>query len=200
MPSSEASVEWRPEEKIVVVFFGMTASGKSTLGKAWADQCGVPYYNTDRVRKELAGLSVSARRADGVGQGIYTPAFTAMTYETMLESARADFANGARMVVLDGSYARRADRDQVRAMAAEIGVQTVLIFCVCAEEEVRRRLALRAGDPEAVSDGRWEIYRHQRFTFELPNPSDEQDCLPLNTEQSVASMLQWLTDQASKQG
>jgi len=181
-----------------MVFFGLTASGKSTLGKAWADQCRAPYYNTDRVRKELAGLQAAAKRPDGVGQGIYTSAFTEQTYRTMLEHARTDFARGAALVVLDGSYGRRVDRDRVRAMAAEVGGRCVFIFCTCSEDAVRRRLALRARDPEAVSDGRWEIYCHQRQTFEQPDA--ENDCHRLNTEQPVATMLQWLAAQLDGSG
>ena len=74
------------------------------------------------------------------------------------------------MVVLDGSYSRRADRERVRSMAAGMGVRCVFIFCTCSEKEVRRRLELRARDPEAVSDGRWEIYLHQKQTFESRMP------------------------------
>ena len=181
--------------KIIVVFFGMTASGKSTLGKAWADQCRAAYYNTDRVRKELAGLQASDKRPDGVGQGIYSPALTEKTYQTMLDKASNDFSSGERMVVLDGSYSRRDDRDRVRAMAAAMGVRCVFIFCTCPEDEVRRRLALRARDPEAVSDGRWEIYLHQRQSFELPDTGLEGDCIQLNTNQSIEILLQWLAAQ-----
>jgi len=38
------------------VFFGMVATGKSYLAKAWAERLGGLYLNSDVVRKELAGL------------------------------------------------------------------------------------------------------------------------------------------------
>ena len=185
-----------PAGKIIAVFFGMTASGKSTLGAAWADRCRAPYYNTDRVRKQLAGIQASAKRPDGVEQGLYTPAFTEATYRAMLDQARKDLLAGATMVVLDGSYSRRADRDQVRLVAAGMGARCVFFFCTCTEEETRRRLALRAQDPEAVSDGRWEIYLHQQQAFEPPDAKGENDCLRLNTQQPVEAMLQWLAAQS----
>ena len=50
---------------MILVFFGMTASGKSTLAQACADRYGAPYYNTDRIRKELAGLE-ARNRADSL--------------------------------------------------------------------------------------------------------------------------------------
>lgn len=168
----------------------MTASGKSTLGKAWADRCRAPYYNTDRVRKELAGLKAADKRPDRVGQGIYSAALTETTYRAMLDRALGDLAAGAPLVVLDGSYSRREDRDVVRAAAVKTGAKCFFVLCTCGEEEVRRRLALRAVDPEAVSDGRWEIYVHQQRTFEQPEA--ESDCIRLWTEQPVERLVAWL--------
>ena len=178
-----------------MVFFGMTASGKSTLGQAFADRRRAPYYNTDRVRKELAGLRAEEKRPDAVGRGIYSQAFTERTYQAMLDRASGDFTSGTPLVVLDGSYGRHADRDRVRTMARAAGVRCVFLFCSCGEEEVRRRLSLRSRDLAAVSDGRWEIYMHQRQTFELPDTgqASEDDCLRLDTEQPVETLLQRLT-------
>lgn len=181
-------------KKTIVVFFGMTASGKSTLGMAWAQACGAAYHNTDRVRKELAGVQPTDRCPDQVAGGIYAPAFTEKTYRALLDRAEKDFAQGYGMVVLDGSYSRHRDRDQVRVLAKEIGAQCVFIFCTCADTEVQRRLERRAGDPAAVSDGRWEIYLHQQKTFEMPDPLVEEACINLNTEQSVEVILAWLTE------
>jgi predicted kinase len=185
--------------RFIVVFFGMTASGKSTLGKAWAAQYAAPYYNTDQVRKELAGLRASDRRPDRVGFGIYGADLTEKTYRTLLGRAGEDLAAGKQFVVLDGSYSRRGDRDRVRDLAARYGAKSVFVFCTCSEAAVRHRLALRAKDPEAVSDGRWEIYQHQQATFERPDDLVETDCLRLNTEQPVADMIAWLTAQLCAQ-
>lgn len=200
MPPPDRTVGQAHAGKIVTVFFGMTASGKSTLGMAWADRCQATYYNTDRVRKELAGLQVADKRPDELGQGIYSAAFTERTYLAMLDHVREDFARGQGQVVLDGSYGRRADRDRVRSVAREWGARCVFLFCVCPEEEVRRRLERRARDPLAVSDGRWEVYLHQRQTFEVPDAAHEDDCIRLNTNQPIGAMLTWLAAQPCFQG
>ena len=173
----------------VLVFFGMTASGKSTLASAWAERVGAPYYNTDRVRKELAGLQPTERRPEAADAGIYAAGFTEKTYRTLLERAAADFSRGKEMVVLDGSYGRREDREAVRRMAALAGARCVFVLCTCREQEVRRRLALRARDPRAVSDGRWEIYLLQREGFELPDAAESADTLCLDTEQEIGVLL-----------
>lgn len=182
-----------------MVFLGMTASGKSTLAMAWADHCKAPYQNTDRVRKELLGLQATDRRPDGIGQGIYSPAFTEQTYRAMRERAKQDIAEGAALVILDGSYGKRSDRDEVRRMAGTVGARCLFVYCVCSEAETRRRLGQRAKDTTAVSDGRWEIYVHQLESFEVPGTDEEQDSLCLNTERPVNELLKELAAQSRLQ-
>ncbi len=171
------------------VFFGLIASGKSTLATRFADDHGLPCYNTDRVRKELAGLAATERRAEGMGQGIYTPEFTERTYRVMLERCRRDLAEGAAGVVLDGSYSRRADRHRVLTLADQQGCGVIFILCFCSDAEVRRRLAIRARDPDAVSDGRWEIYELQKQSFEEPDELDPSRLLRLDTESDPEFLL-----------
>lgn len=193
MPSPEAAS--CPPARRLVVFFGTTASGKSTLAQAWAEKQGVPYYNTDRVRKELVGLHATDRRPDGIGQGIYTTALSAQTYQELLARAQRDFAAGSLLVVLDGSYSRVADRDAVRTWAGAVGVLPLFFYCWCSPEVTRQRLAQRALDSTAVSDGRWEIYQYQQQSFELPDTVAEPDCVILPTEATVAELLKRLAAQ-----
>jgi len=176
----------------IVVFFGLIASGKSTLAEGYAKQYDLPCYNTDRVRKELAGIDPSQRRPDGFQVGIYTPEFSRKTYQAMLDRAAADIGSGLAGVVLDGSYNSRSERDMVRSLAAEKDAQCVFIHCVCGEDEVKRRLAERAADPLAVSDGRWEIYQDQKKAFQDPVELPASALVTLNTEQPVAELLQIL--------
>ncbi len=189
-------MQHRVARPTIAVFLGMTASGKSALAQAWAEHCQAPYYNTDRVRKELVGLQPTDKRPDGIAQGIYSPALTELTYQTMLDRTRKDIARGEKLVVLDGSYSRQADREQMRSLAQETGACCVFFFCNCSEDVVRQRLALRQQDAAAVSDGRWEIYLHQQQSFEQPDARQEGDCIRLNTEHSVATLLTWLARQA----
>ncbi len=178
--------------KKIFVFFGMTASGKSTIGQAFAEVHGVPYYNTDRVRKELAGLEVTSRRPDGIGKGIYSAEFTARTYGAMVDNSRRELGRGIGVVVLDGSYSKQVDRKQVVQLAEEVGGEVVFVLCHCSDQEVQRRLSLRSRDPESVSDGRWEIYLHQKETFEYPDELAPEQLFVLDTEQERDVLLSTL--------
>jgi len=182
----------RPE---VLVFFGLIASGKSTLAELTALELGWPWLNTDRVRKELAGLKPTERRMDAHGQGLYSPEMTQRTYQALLERGERILAAG-RGVVLDGSYGRRSDRERVSAWSRAQGVAARFVLCRCSEEETRKRLARRARDPHAVSDGRWEIFLLQRQAFEPPDELRADRLLVLETNRGpkrlVGTIMEWL--------
>jgi predicted kinase len=168
-------------EKRVVVFFGMVASGKSTLAKLWAQRHRYPYANTDVLRKGLA-LPAGSCRGDGGGKVLYSPAHSRRTYQALLEFA-AKALRKADTVVLDGSYQLRAERE---LLCARLGGQARVLFvlCSCSEEEVKVRLAARSLDPTAVSDGSWEVYLRQQKVFEFPGELAERGVLQVMTEKA----------------
>lgn len=174
----------------LVVFFGMTASGKSTLAGAYATRKNLPYYNTDRVRKQLAGLAPTDSRPDPVGQGIYSAALTEKTYARMLDMAVVDFSRGCQTVILDGSYSREEERAAVQEVAQRCNAVACFIYCHCSRAEIRRRLEERAQDSQAVSDGRWEIYLHQLSTFAAPEKGTGEGLFVLDTGKDIASLVE----------
>jgi uncharacterized protein len=174
------------------VFCGMIASGKSTLAQSFAGRHGYPYYNTDRVRKELAGIEAVSRQAEEYDRGIYSREFSRLTYREMLERAAVDMAAGSRAVVLDGSYHSREEQDRLREFARQKNAECFFIYCWCSDEEVERRLAIRARDPQAVSDGRWEIYQQQKKFFQVPDEQPPCGLIRLNTEKPVQELLEEL--------
>lgn len=169
------------EEKRVVVFFGMVASGKSTLAQLWAGRHRYPYGNTDALRKGLA-LPAGTCGGDGGEKVLYSPAHSRRTYQALLEFA-AKALQEADTVVLDGSYQLRAERDLLRS---RLGGQARVLFvlCSCSEEEVKARLAARSLDPTAVSDGNWEVYCRQKRFLEFPGELAEGELLQVRTEKT----------------
>ena len=178
------------KKQTLYIFFGLIASGKSTLAELFAEKQKLPYYNTDRVRKELAGIAANERRPDGMGQGIYTPEFSEKTYQAMLEQAAQDCKQGAAGVVLDGSYSKATDRHKVIDLAKALCADVLFILCSCSEQETQQRLALRAKDPNAVSDGRWEIFIRQREKFERPEELPPHQVRYIDTEAEPERLLE----------
>ncbi|MDK9706745.1 MAG: AAA family ATPase [Desulforhopalus sp.] len=179
-------------DKRVVVFFGLVASGKSFVAKAWAHKHQFPYYNTDVVRKGLAGIRATDARPEARDEGIYSKAFSRLTYDALVDLALHDLADPAvSWVVLDGSYHARAERDRVRARFDGLA-RVVFILCSCGEDVTKTRLAKRAADPAAVSDGRWEIYLQQKENFEEPEELPSWQLNRLDTNKEVDSLLTFL--------
>jgi len=187
MPANEA----QKNNPVLYVFFGMIATGKSTLAMAWAKYKQLQYYNSDRVRKELAGIRPTESQKSTVDTGIYTGKFTGKTYQALLEKAETVLRQGDS-VILDASYQLERDRQDVRALAIHLNSRVCFIYCQCPEDEMKRRMNLREQDPAAVSDGRWEIYLKQKQRFEPPIELAASELITIDTQAPLADLLEEL--------
>lgn len=180
-------------DKIIYVFFGMVASGKSTLASAWARAMRLPYHNSDLVRKELAGIPRETRTDTEYEAGIYSREFSRKTYDALLTMAAADLRQG-RCPVLDASYAMADERRRVLALAAEVAASVCFILCHCSERETKRRLELRARDPAAVSDAGWDIFLRQMDRFEYPSELPDEVLHTIDTDADLTTLLKRLEE------
>jgi predicted kinase len=157
--------------RMIVVVFGLMGSGKSSRSRALAASLNWPVIHSDAVRKHLAGLKPTDRVPVEFGQGIYGEDFSTRTYDEMLRQAETHLAAG-RNVILDGSYKRAQERARVRQVAREHGAQVVFVCCECPPAVARERLGIRLTDPEAISDGRVELFADQARDFDPFMPED----------------------------
>ncbi len=181
--------------KRLLVFFGMIASGKSYLAMACAKKWNCVYHNSDIVRKQLAGLASAAKREyNGYEEGIYSSEFSRRTYDALIDLARQDLAgeNNA-CVILDASFQSCRERQRI---CFEFGAEFKILFvhCQCNETVLKKRLDKRLKDPEAVSDGRWEIYLKQKERFEPPVELSVEQLLTLDTDRPLAKLVSLLED------
>jgi hypothetical protein len=187
MPASEP----KNITPVLYVFFGMIASGKSTLSQAWAWHKQLRCYNSDWVRKELAGINPTESQHETIDTGIYTKDFSRKTYCTLLERAEIRLQRGDS-VILDASYQYAQDRQDARALAKNLNCQVYFILCQCSEVEMKRRMDEREQDPAAVSDGRWEIYVQQKNRFEPPDELGASELIIIDTQPPLDDLLEKL--------
>lgn len=177
----------------VIIFFGMTGSGKSYVAKAWCKRHDFPYFNTDVIRKRLAAADTRSDEA-GINRGIYSPDFSKRTYETIIECAQREVCKTRSLpVVLDGSYMRRADRERLKQRLSSYA-RCIFVFCFCSEKTTRERLKLRQRELDAVSDGDMDVYLYQRKVFEQPTELGIWELIWLNTEQSLEELIERLDE------
>ena len=174
----------------IVVVFGLMASGKSNRSRALAAALRWPVIHSDAVRKTLAGLKPTDRVPVDFGKGIYDEDFSARTYDEMLRQACAHLAAG-QSVILDGSYKRAGERARVRRLGQNQGARVVFVYCECPPEVARERLGIRLTDPEAISDGRVELFSDQARDFDPLAPED-RPLLRLSTNRDPAVVLEEL--------
>ncbi len=184
----------RPQTLLLIG--GVMGTGKSTLAAALQRELGWVLCSSDATRKRLAGLAVAEPQAAAFEQGLYSQAWTEHTYQALREEAKETLARG-RSVLLDASWARRADREAAERLATEAGAQAVFIECVCPPAVALGRLAHRwdarvAGGAQAkaeasrASDGRPELYERQRAAWEAFNAAREPGLRHLQIETAGA--------------
>lgn len=186
------------KRKRVIVFFGLIASGKSYLAIHWGRRKGCAYYNSDVVRKELAGIEASVSQKEEVDAGIYSSDFSRRTYDELLRRGQVDLGDGGHdCVVLDGSYQSRSERDRVRTTFS--GCRILFVFCQCSELVMKARMDKRMMDPDAVSDGRWEIYLKQKQRFETPEELPPGLLVTIDTDRELPELLARLDEKVGEE-
>ena len=174
----------------VVAVGGLSGTGKTSIARAIAAELGWRVVAADAVRQSLFG---SAKQPAKYGEGVYTAEADLLTYNKMIEEARAlllEFGG----VVLDATFRRAEDRAAARRMAQDLGAQWRLIECRLAPEQVRARLVKRAARQEGFSDATWEIYLRQQAMAETLCAESDSECFSLDTSASLLDSSRNCTD------
>lgn len=150
---------WRSRLPLVLAVCGPPASGKSTLATALAEASGLECISSDVVRKELAGISPTARG----GPGAYAPRMTARVYAELARRAAAALAAEGGVIV-DATYGARARRDELRAAVGDAALAWVL--CEVPEAVALARATARERAPGHVSDAGPEVAAALSAAFE----------------------------------
>lgn len=141
---------------------GLPGTGKTTLARALAAELPLTLLRTDVIRKELAGLDPTEDASSAADAGLYSPPWSARTYDHAAVLAEAALLRG-QAVLVDGSF-RRADlRRRFCQIARRTGVPFLALQCEVPEEVAKARILARTGD---ASDADATIYDHLAARFE----------------------------------
>ena len=168
----------------ILIFFGMMGTGKTHWARRVGEKIGAPVISSDRVRKQMAGLTASSRVYVPFGQGLYSRDMTDKVYDNLHKTA-ARLAGAGLDVVLDASYMKTRHRRAALDLAEKVQAELLFIRTVANEETVVSRLSIREARGRSLSDGRREIYYDQSRSFEPPDDLAPHQLITVNTAGSM---------------
>lgn len=159
-----------PTRPTLLLVGGLMGTGKSMLAGMLREELGWTLISSDVTRQQLAEKESSERQKQNAayGAGLYTPAWNARVYQSLLDQAVEQLKAG-RSVILDATFTRRAHRHAVAQEAALHGASLVFIECRVPREVALQRLTRRwqvrqvGQEPatSAASGGRPDLYDDQ---------------------------------------
>ncbi len=174
----------------LVLVGGLPGTGKTTVSNALAGQLGMVVLSSDRVRKELHGITPDQSAAAPYYQGLYSPAATERTYTELLARAAHCLAQG-ESVVLDASWTSALRRAAAAELADSAHAALVALECTAAPEVSAQRLRQRIG---SLSDAGEAVSREMAAHAD-PWP---QAC-PIPTGGSLAAAVAAAVEQVTNQ-
>jgi uncharacterized protein len=174
---------------LLLLTTGLIGSGKSTVAQGLAAALDLRLYSSDRVRKQLAGLAPQTRQREAYGAGLYSAAVTRRTYDALADLARQALSRG-HSVIIDASFAKRAERRRMLTLAQDMGADCCVLECVAPQAVLRQRLLAREQAPETISDAREEILAQFQRDSELVEAGEVACHVRLDTTQRVELCLQ----------
>jgi len=163
---------------------GFSGTGKSVIAKKLSETTHFTLFQSDVIRKEIAGLYKVNRDYTAYDRGIYTKDFSDKTYETMLEYASAKLKKN-QTVILDATFGRKKYRDSAIQKAKSFNLPLFIINCRLPENLIKERLIKRELENKDISDATWEIYLKQKENFEDLSKEEENLSVNLNVENDL---------------
>jgi aminoglycoside phosphotransferase family enzyme/predicted kinase len=153
-----------PFPPTMIVVCGLAGSGKSTLARTIGARTGYQMLNSDVVRKQLAGISLTTHSTEDYGKGLYTDSFNVRTYECLLKQAEdcLKFGNG---VIIDATFKDSEHRRQFIELASRLRLPVLFVECRASEGKTLERLKERQQRLGEVSDATVDVYLRQREEF-----------------------------------
>ncbi|GAA1205473.1 AAA family ATPase [Prauserella alba] len=136
----------------LILVGGLPGTGKTSLSRALGEQLGATVFSSDRVRKELAGLSPLQRGTASFESGIYDRAHTERAYTELLQRARERLELG-ETVVLDASWTSASQRASATELASHTHSTLVQLECQAPEAITSARLAGRTDSASDATPG-----------------------------------------------
>jgi predicted kinase len=154
---------------MIIIIFGLPATGKTYLSEHLADELNAVHLNTDIIRKKLGK------------EGEYDRSTKQEVYDSLLEEAIKN-ATRHRYVIIDGTFWKGSLRKKFMKMARNVNREILFIEMKADENAIKERMKMDRGRSEADFD----VYRKIRKQFE---PMSEPHLVMRSDELKLNEML-----------
>jgi predicted kinase len=141
----------------LIAIGGLSGTGKTTLAHALAPNLGAApgavHLRSDVIRKEHWGVD----EQDRLSPEAYDPEVSERVYNTIQARSR-EVLTGGQTVIADAVYARPHERDELEAVARQLGIPFHGIWLSTETDTLIRRVTQRTAD---ASDATEAVVRQQ---------------------------------------
>lgn len=175
-------------QPVLMLTHGFAGSGKTHVALAVLEAVGAVHLRSDVERKRLHGLQPLARSGSGLRTGLYSEAATFATYEHLGRLARAVLAAG-HPVIVDAAFLQRWQREQFRALAAELGVPWLIIACHAPQPILTARILERGAAQSDASEASLAVLASQQAAANPLSGEELRHSVVINTATQLADRL-----------
>lgn len=171
----------------LLITHGFSGSGKSTLTTCVVRELGGIRIRSDVERKRLFGLKAKeSSNSSELTAGIYTPEATEQTYNRLTQLADS-VLRSCFPVTLDATNLKKAQRDQLHAVAENLGLTSLIISLTADEATLRRRLTKRMQEGEKVAEADLLVLEHQLANHDPLTKEELTRAVTVDTDAPAAS-------------
>jgi hypothetical protein len=170
-----------PAKVWLAITAGLSGSGKSTTALAIGERLGAIRLRSDVERKRLRGLGPEARTGSAPGEGIYSAASNRATYRRLAELAGTVLTAGYPVIV-DATFARRADRADFARLAQQARIPFAIVACTAPAALLRERLQRRQPHTREPSEATPDVLAWQMERFDALDAGEEPRSVRFDTD------------------
>ncbi|MCP5417869.1 MAG: AAA family ATPase [Chromatiaceae bacterium] len=172
----------------LLITHGFSGSGKSTLSERLSMELPAVRIRSDVERKRLAGLAADADSFSAPAAGIYTPEFSARTYQQLLMLAQVVLKAGYGVIV-DAAFLKCRERDPFTMLALELGLPFLILDFQVSDEVLRNRVRARRLHGSDPSEADEKVLAHQFRSAERLTASERKRSVAVNGQELQLSAL-----------
>lgn len=168
-----------PRNPCLIIMHGLAGSGKSTIAKNIAIECGAIQISSDIIRKQLFNMPLYENSNSTPYGGIYTPQSTEKTYNKLLALAKVVITAGFSTLI-DATFLFHAQRLMFYNLANLLKVPFYILHCQTNDLKIIQRIKKRSVQNNHISEANSVILKHQKELVEPLSKSEQRHTLVID--------------------